>query len=382
VGAPRDADDVEGSGSPARFHLEQYERLRRRGLAAYRAGDREAARVAFLRAARHLYELARRSDGGLRKVRVRNAGRLVELARRLHEAPAPRAREQPDRTPQSPAPASPAARITFDDIAGLDDVKERIRIKMVYPFTHPEAARAYRIRTGGGVLLYGPPGTGKTMLGRAVASELDAPFFAISPSEILAKWVGESEKNVRALFDSARAHPRAVIFIDEMEALVPRRREAEAGGVMQRVVPQILAELDGVRTPSGHALLFMGATNEPWNLDPAVLRPGRLDEKIHVGLPDAAARQRILEIHLEGVARAQDVDLGALARRLEGYSGADVAYLCRRVCEDAFREAVASGGAPRPLRAADFDCVLSWLRPSVSAEEVERFERFARGEEP
>jgi transitional endoplasmic reticulum ATPase len=137
-------------------------------------------------------------------------------------------------------------KIRFDDIAGLDDVKEQIRLKMILPFTHPEKAKAYKVKTGGGILLYGPPGTGKTMIAKAVAGELDATFFAIAPSEILNKWVGESEKNIRKLFDAARGCEKAVIFIDEVDSLVPKRRDSEAGGVMQRVVPQILAELDGL----------------------------------------------------------------------------------------------------------------------------------------
>jgi transitional endoplasmic reticulum ATPase len=167
-----------------------------------------------------------------------------------------------------------------------------------------------------------------------------------------------------------------VIFIDEVESLTPRRRDTQEGSVMQRVVPQILSALDGFEKAEGSALLFIGATNEPWSIDGAILRPGRLDEKIYVGLPDGAARRRILELNLEGVPRAEDADLEALAGRLEGYSGADVAYLCRKVCEEAFGRAV--GGAERAVDRAAFEGVLAWLRPSVRPDELARFEEFRR----
>ena len=137
--------------------------------------------------------------------------------------------------------------ISFADVAGLEHVKEEIRLKMIYPFLHPEKAKKYNVRSGGGILLYGPPGTGKTMIAKAIAGELEATFFAIAPSEILNKWVGESEKNIRKLFDTARRSERAIIFLDEVEALTPPRRASESGGVMQRVVPQILNELDKLK---------------------------------------------------------------------------------------------------------------------------------------
>ncbi|HXG62648.1 MAG TPA: ATP-binding protein [Planctomycetota bacterium] len=376
---------------PKRFLLESFEKHKAKGIARFRMGELEEARYHFLKAAQYLLELARETEGPLRETRLRRARELVELARNVRsrrEALRPAAR--PGDAPGSEAPGpdvppewvvSEKPRLRFDDIAGLEDVKEQIRIKMIYPFTHPEQARRYRVRTGGGILLYGPPGTGKTMIAKAVAGELEATFFAIAPSEVLNKWVGESEKNIRKLFDAARASGRAVVFIDEVEALVPRRRESEAGGVMQRVVPQILAELDGFDTRSDRTLLFLGATNEPWNIDPAMLRPGRLDEKVYVGLPDRPARRKILELNLKDIPLAPDVDLDALAGRLEGYSGADVAYLCRKVSEQTFLESVRES-RERPVAAADFERVLATLRPSVAAADLERFRRFRSGKTP
>lgn len=380
---------------PKRFLLESFEKHKAKGIARFRMGELEEARYHFLKAAQYLLELARQTEGSLRETRLRRARELVELARNVHSrretlrpVPRPGGAPGPESPPQDPGPHIPPEwvvsekpRLRFDDIAGLEDVKEQIRIKMILPFTHPEKARRYRVRTGGGILLYGPPGTGKTMIAKAVAGELEATFFAIAPSEILNKWVGESEKNIRTLFEAARSSGRAVVFIDEVEALVPRRRDTEAGGVMQRVVPQILAELDGFDSRSDRTLLFLGATNEPWNIDPAMLRPGRLDEKIYVGLPDRPARRKILELNLKDIPLAPDVDLERLAERLDGYSGADVAYLCRKVSEQTFLESVRKA-LERPVAAADFERVLATLKPSVSCAELERFRRFRIGRAP
>jgi transitional endoplasmic reticulum ATPase len=266
--------------------------------------------------------------------------------------------------------------VRFDDVAGLDDVKEQIRLRMVYPFTHPELARRYGIKRGGGLLLFGPPGVGKTLLARAVAGEIDAPFFSVKPSDIMSKWVGEAEQNIAKLFSAARRFPRAVIFIDEVEALIPKRRRSQST-VMQRVVPQILSEMEGFERHEG-ALLFIGATNEPWMLDQAVLRPGRFDEKIYVPLPDFPARRRILEINLRGKPLASDVDIGELAELTEGYSGADIVNVCRKVADAAFLEAV-KVGVDRPITKADFLSALHEVRPSVDLKDLRRFEEFAKG---
>lgn len=264
--------------------------------------------------------------------------------------------------------------VRFSDVAGLEDVKQDIRLKLIYPFTHPDEARRFGVRSGGGILLYGPPGTGKTMIAKAVAGELDAAFFSVLPSNLMSKWVGEAEQNVASLFAAARRHTRAVIFVDEVEALTPRRRSVNST-VMQRVVPQILAELDGIAGKES-ALLFIGATNEPWMLDPAMMRPGRFDERIYVPLPDLQARQRILELSLRDLPLAPDVDLTAFAERLAGYSGADIVYICHRACEIPFLEAVTES-IHRDVCLADLEQAAAEVRPSVDARELLKYEAFA-----
>jgi transitional endoplasmic reticulum ATPase len=376
---------------PKPFLLESFEKHKAKGIARFRMGELDEAKYHFLKAAEYLLQLAKESDGKLRAARMKQAQELVSLAKNVKER-RQKVREQAAALKGAPRgaedevkPGIPSdwtlaekPKLRFDDIAGLEDVKEQIRVKMILPFTYPEKAKKYKVKSGGGILLYGPPGTGKTMIAKAVAGELDATFFAIAPSEILNKWVGESEKNIRKLFESARACPKAVIFIDEVEALIPKRRDAEAGNVMARVVPQILAELDGFEAREGQSVMFMGATNEPWSIDYAMLRPGRLDEKVYVGLPEQAARKKVLELNLRDIPLCEDVDADAIAKRLEGYSGADIAYLCRKVAEQTFLESVELGHE-RPLADADFQRVLKTLKPSVGAADLDRFKKFKVG---
>jgi transitional endoplasmic reticulum ATPase len=262
--------------------------------------------------------------------------------------------------------------VRFDDVAGLEDVKRQIRLKLIYPFTHPKEAEHFGVRSGGGILLYGPPGTGKTLIAKAIAGELDAAFFTVKPSEVMSKWVGEAEQNVAALFDAARGYERAVIFIDEVEALLPKRTTEST--VMRRVVPQFLAELDGM-AGKHPGLLLIGATNVPWMIDDAAMRPGRFDEKIHVPLPDLPARQRILELNLKDRPLAPDVDLPALAEHLAVYSGADIVHVCRRACEIPFLEAV-TVGTQRDVTVADFEAVTGEVKPSVNTKELRKYELF------
>lgn len=371
------------------FYFDEFQRHKAEGMRAYNRQDAGEASYHLLKAAENLLKLSQRSTGRLREVRYANARKLIDMAKRIRVRGIPRAdsggtaqaaatgqgTQEEEEAQPSHWRVKEKPSIGFADIAGLEEAKEQIRLKMIYPFTHPEQAARYGIRRGGGILLYGPPGTGKTMLGKAIAHELDAPFYLIKPSTILSKWVGESEQNVAKLFEEAHSHERAVLFIDEVEALVPARREMQSN-VMQRLVPQILAELDGFEKRKG-SLLFVGATNEPWEIDYAMLRPGRLDEKIYIGLPDLDARRAVLIANLRGAPLAQSVDYDVLARQLEGYSGADIAYVCRKVRETVFQESV-ERGIDREIAPEDFDAILARMGPSVEEEDLKRFDEFRR----
>ena len=372
-----------------------FERYRQKGLDARRAGQWESARIYLLEAARSMVELSKEAQGEeLRDGRRQMAAKLLDLARDCEEAKKENrkqgrgarsdARGGPERAQQESEGERSADQwivkekptIRFNDVAGLDGVKEDIRLKMVYPFEHPELAERFGVRGGGGVLLYGPPGTGKTMLAKATAGEIEATFFTISPADILSKWVGEAEQNIKKLFDAARGEKRSVIFIDEIESLVPARRD-EGSSVMQRVVPQILQGMEGFDkkvTP----VLFMGATNVPWQLDPAVLRPGRFDEKVYIPLPDLAARRKMMDIYLGKRPVADEVDLNGLAQRLEGYSGADIKYICDRAATIPFLQSVATGEEGE-ITQKIIDDVIADTPRSVSGEAVRRFEEWGQG---
>lgn len=251
--------------------------------------------------------------------------------------------------------------VRFHDIAGLEDSKHEVRLRMILPALHPEKAWLYGIRQGGGILLYGPPGTGKTMLAKAIATEVDAAFYHVRPSDIMSGQVGQTEANVDRLFRTLRCDKRAVLFIDEVEALLPSRRR-NGSTIMQRVISQLLGEIDGIlETPAGHVLLLIGATNEPGMIDPAMLRPGRFDSLVYCGLPDAAARRKILTSNLTGRPTSQDVNIEELASKTEGLSGAELRELVNRAADRAFLDSV-RGSGERPVAADDFVDALTAIR--------------------
>jgi len=360
-------------------------RLKDRGIAALKQGDYVAARPYLIQAAECMIELAEENkDAAKRAEQEAYARELIELAKDCdRRSRSPGAAGARDRVREDAERGSDAAdwivrekpNIRFDDIAGLEDVKEEIQLKMIYPFRHPELARQYGIDVGGGVLLFGPPGTGKTMIAKAIATEIDATMFVISPAQLMSKWVGEAEQNVRKLFTAAKQEEKSIIFIDEIEALVPARRSSDST-VMQRVVPQILQEIEGFDRRAARALLFLGATNEPWSLDPAVLRPGRFDAKIYVPLPDPAARFKLFEIHLGKRPLADDVNFSLLVENTDGYSGADIKAVCARAASRVFLATV-GGAAPRPIALTDVLEALRETPPSVSKKDCEKFERWA-----
>ena len=362
-----------------------FERLKDKGLAAYKAGEYAVAKPYLMQAADAIIKIAAETtDLARRNRRKAMAAELIEFARQCDERVTAKKEGRRAAAREDEDTGGKAAdwiirekpTIGFDDIAGLDDVKQEIRLKMIYPFSHPELAAKYKIATGGGLLLYGPPGTGKTMIAKAICREIDATMFVISPAQVLSKWVGEAEQNIRKLFQAAKAEPRAIIFIDEIEAMVPSRRDSQSS-VMTRVVPQILQELEGFdRSAKSNPLLFVGATNEPWALDAAVMRPGRFDSKVYVPLPDELARHKLLEICLGSRPLAPDVDFAELVKRLDGYSGADVKAVAEKAATIPFMEAI-GGTEPRAITMQDILSIIAETPPSVHKKDLARFEQFA-----
>jgi transitional endoplasmic reticulum ATPase len=231
--------------------------------------------------------------------------------------------------------------VTWDDIGGLDDAKAALIEAVEWPLRYGALFDKLGATPPRGILLDGPPGTGKTLLARAVAHESEANFISIKGPELLSKWVGESEKGIREVFKKARAAAPCIVFFDEIDALVPERGGGFASEVSERLVGQLLAELDGLEEMQG--VMVLGATNRADILDPALLRPGRFDLTINLPLPDYPTREAIVAVHLQDRPLADDIDYRVVARETEGRSGADIAGLCRQASVLAIREAITEG---------------------------------------
>jgi len=246
--------------------------------------------------------------------------------------------------------------VRWSDIGGLEDIKEELREVAEYPLRYPEMYENAGIEIPKGILLFGPPGTGKTLLAKAVATESGANFIAVRGPEILSKWVGESEKAIREIFRKARMYAPAVVFFDEIDAIAPMRGFAHDSGVTERIVNQLLAEMDGIENLKN--VVVIAATNRPDILDPALLRPGRFEKLIYVPPPDKKARLEILKVHTKKIALDEDVSLEELAEKTEGYTGADLAALVREASLRAIREGMKNciKQAEIGCNKSDFDC--------------------------
>ena len=254
--------------------------------------------------------------------------------------------------------------IGWDDIGGASEAIDKLREGIELPLKNPEAFRRLGIRPAKGFLLYGPPGTGKTLLAKAVAKEAEANFISMKSSDLLSKWYGESEQQIAKLFARARAVAPCVLFIDEIDSLVPARGSGQGEPqVTGRVVNTILAEMDGLEELQ--SVVVIGATNRPALVDPALLRPGRFDELVYVGTPDKAGRAHILGIHTAKMPLADDVDLPALAGKTERFTGADLEDLVRRAGLAALRR---GGGDVTTVAAQDFESALNDSRATVTPE--------------
>jgi transitional endoplasmic reticulum ATPase len=251
--------------------------------------------------------------------------------------------------------------VHWDDIGGLEEVKQELKEAVEWPIKTPEMFTRLGIKPPKGILLYGPPGCGKTLLARAVATESEANFITIKGPEVFSKWVGESEKAIREVFRKARMAAPSVVFFDEMDSLVPRRGLGFAdSGVTERVISQLLTEMDGVVALED--IVVIAATNRPDIVDPAVLRPGRFDRLIYVHEPDDKSRLQIFQIYTRNVPLAKDVDLTQLVTMAKNYSGADIAALCREAAMHALRRDVNA----KEVKLADFQEAIKRIGPSVT----------------
>ena len=251
--------------------------------------------------------------------------------------------------------------VRLADGGGLEVVKRRIDESFLQPMAHPEIAAAFGKKLRGGLLLYGPPGCGKTFLARAIAGELGAHFISVTLSDVLDRFIGESEKNIHRVFRTAREHAPAVLFFDEMDA-IGAKRSGNTFSSFRNVVNQILVEMDGVDSQND-GVYVLAATNHPWEVDAALKRPGRFDRMVLVRPPDDDAREAILRVHLRR-RPIEGIDLGDLVRRTKGFSGADLEHLVTTAAEKAMTESIRTGSV-RPMRMDDMRAALKEVKPSI-----------------
>ena len=263
--------------------------------------------------------------------------------------------------------------VKWDQVGGLKQVKQELMESVEWPLKKPEVFKRMGINPPRGILLYGPPGSGKTLLARAVATESEANFISIKGPEIFSKWVGESEKAIREVFRKGRTAAPAIIFFDELDAIVPRRGLGYAdSGASERVISQLLTEIDGIETLQN--VLVIAATNRPDMLDPAVMRPGRFDRLIYVPSPDFDSLKEIFKIHAGSMPLSKDVSLDELARKAQGYSGADIEAICREAAMNALREDVDASEVSR----RDFDEAMERVGPSIAPEDDAWYQKFSK----
>ena len=266
-------------------------------------------------------------------------------------------------------------KISFDDVAGLADVKEAVMRKVLLPLKNPELYEGYVKKNGGGLLLYGPPGTGKTMIAAAIAHEIGAKFCSLGPSDLVMQGVGNSEKAAVALFKEARSFPCAVLFFDEIESICPASTHAQGARQLRSELLRQIQGMEAYGEQNDKILFLIAATNKPWDIDPAFIRPGRFGTRIYVGLPDAPARQYMLEMRLNkilqtGKVLVGNIDAAQIVEKTEGFNGADMANLLDEVQELSALRSAKTG--IKEILQEDFDNALKKITSSVQEKDMQK----------
>ena len=349
------------------------------------AGHMTEAREMFLKAAEVANDISKTSTSYDVKMEYHKlAVKMLDFAKTKCVKSEPvKTTSEPDQDEKESSFTSESSNggITFNDVAGLDDVKDQIVFHVLEPMRNPELAEAYGIKPGGKILLYGPPGTGKTFIARAIAGEVNATFYAVNCQDLISKYMGDSSKQLDKLFDEAQQNERAIIFFDEFDSVASKRGDGTSGvdAEMARFVATFLTKVDGFKkSETCKMLLLIAATNRPWALDSAMLRGGRFDTQIYVGVPDQKAREFMVNKAMKNLPLESDVDLTKLAMALEGFGGGDIVAVCDKIRLEAYKRSVRLG-AKQNITRDDCNAILSGIRNHISDEEMAKFIAYRNG---
>lgn len=369
------------------FLYDNFKKYQERGVKALKQEKNAEAKKYLLKAAEALFKLAKNNTGSLAAQWEESANNIYEKALAIEVdgeshvpnpkgsgAPKKRKKNQPDDTTTKFVPMTTVPDISFEDVIGLHDVKRYIKMNVIKPFENPEVYKIFRKEAGGGALLYGPPGTGKTMIAKAIANEVGAAFYSIKASDIMSKWVGESEQNVKNLFDAVRSHDLTVLFIDEIESITTKRGSHHSS-VLDRVVSEFLAQLDGFNEESDNVTMLLAATNVPSKIDEAIMRPGRFDRLIYIPLPDLEARGAIITKMIDNIPVEEDLDLDMIANITDGFSGADLKGLVETTKSYAIERTLDSGDVSM-ISNEDFLDAMVGRTPSTTKKLMASYEKF------
>lgn len=366
-----------------------------KGINAMKEQRYEIAKRNILAASETLLKLAKTSSGAVKAQRIKRAEELFALSENIEKksqmqktngasaqsdvsrlgGAAPSSKEKKEDNDLSKFTPVGKTQVKLDDVAGLDEAKDEIRRLIIEPRKHPEIYKRFKKNSGGGMLLYGAPGTGKTMIAQAIANEIDACFFAVKCSDIASKWFGDSEQNVKNLFAEARKHPCSIIFFDEFEALGAKRDSYST--VMKRLVPELLAQMQGFEK-SENTLLVIAATNRPWDIDSAFLRPGRFNTSIYVPLPNEQARRVIIEKQISGIPLESGFNVEKIVSLTDGFNGSDVVEFCEKLKDYAIQRSIDTG-TESPVLNADIDRTALKVKSSVRIEDLQKIAKYEAG---
>ena len=369
------------------MNVEAYKSFYSQGMDAYDSGDLEKAKSLLLRAAEIANDISTNTNSYNVKMEYHNiALKILDFVKNKCKKTTINTSNESSNTQEGTTKFEPTVneeKITFADVAGLEDVKDEIEFKVLNPLKNPELAKKYKINAGGKILLYGPPGTGKTFIARAIAGEVDAVFYAINCQDLISKYMGDSSKQLDTLFETALKNERAIIFFDEFDSIASKR-ESDSGGVdaeMSRFVATFLTKVDGFKkSKTNKMLLLIAATNRPWALDNAMIRGGRFDTHVYVGVPDEEARRFLINKSFKDVPVAEDFDIESITEKLNGFGGGDIMAICEKIRLIAYKKSIKSG---KEEKISNEDClkVISNQRNVITQEELDRFHKFQLGEE-